>query len=617
MAYLIDVLTLAAILVIATHGYMLIKGLGGMLHLGHAVFYGLGAYGAAILSTHYLPAGAFPISVIGAAVTAALGALLVGWPALKERGRYFMIVTFAIQLIFVTFVINLAITGGPDGMSSIPGLSLGPWQPGARDVIPLGLFALTYAQLKLIVMASFAAGSFVLCSYLIGSPYGRLVRAVREDELVVEAYGRSSVLTKLSIFVIGAAVTGAAGGLFAHHFNYVGPTQFELDATVLFLVMLIVGGQFSLVGATAGALLMVALLEVLRYLLESIFHVPAELTAHLRQMFFAATLIFVLSVRNKGLFPERRPVHLRAAAPTAEVMPEGEEFAAPRMVAPSQSPSADAKIIASSFGNRSADALPGDPIMTCRGLRKRFGGIQAVSDAGFDLHVGKIIAIIGPNGAGKTSVFNILSGLSDCDGGEALLKGKPILGLPTAEIAQLGLSRTFQEVRAWRGLTTIENILAAGRDQPGANPLNLFTQPKLAWRSEAASVARAFEVLERFGLQHYANVAASELSYAQRKMLSLARISAFEPDVMLLDEPTSGVDPRRLDVFLAHIRAFAAEDKRAICLIEHNMSVVRDLADWVIFMDAGKTLAAGRPGDILGDRALMRVYLGQRERKGA
>jgi branched-chain amino acid transport system permease protein len=617
MAYLVDVLTLAAILTVATHGYMLIKGLGGMLHLGHAVFYGLGAYAAAILSTRYLPAGAFPISIVGAAVAAALGALVIGWPALKERGRYFMIVTFSIQLIFVTFAINLAITGGPDGISSIPGVSFGPWQPAARSTFTLGPVTLHYAEIKLAVMIGFAILSFLACRYLILSPYGRLVRAVREDEIVVEAYGRSATRTKLSIFMIGAAVAGAAGGLFAHHFNYVGPTQFELDATVLFLVMLIVGGQYSLVGATAGAVLMIALLEILRFLLEDALHVPAELTAHLRQLFFAVSLILVLALRSQGLVPERLVRH-RRAAPSLDTTEDGAEFAAPRMVAPKFEPPRDARVVAASFGEQSpTKLLPTKPVLTSKGLSVRFGGVQAVADAGVELRAGSITVIIGPNGAGKTSLFNILSGLSDSDGGEAILKGQSILGLKAAEIARLGLARTFQDVRAWRRLTTIENVLASRRAQPGANPLNLIAHPLHSRRAEKQSVEQAFELLERFGLQHYANVAAGELSYAQRKMLSLARISSFEPDVMLLDEPTSGVDPRRLDVFLAHIRSFARDDGRAICLIEHNMSVVRSLADWVLFMDEGRTLAAGRPEDILRDRTLMRVYLGHRELKSA
>lgn len=603
MSYLIDTATLAAILVIATHGYMLIKGLGGLLHLGHAVFYGLGAYGAAIASLHLLPPGAFPLSLLVGAVVAGLGGLLVGLPGLRDRGRYFMIVTFAVQLIFVTFVINLDVTGGPDGLNQIPGLSLGPWQPTNRSVLDLGLVVLDYRTLKLIVMIGFAAASYALCRHLIRSPYGRLVRATREDELVVEAYGRQATRVKLSILVIGSGLTGFAGALFAHHFAYVGPSQFELDATVLFLVMLVVGGQYSLAGATLGALLMVALLEALRLLLENVLAVPFELTAHLRQVFFAITLILVLSLRGSGIIQERLPRYLRGGR---LAVPGTDEFA-PTPVAQTTTSVVDLP----------RPAVPAGPVLSARGLAKHFGGVQAVADASIDLYKGRIVAIIGSNGAGKTSTFNILSGFEVPDGGSVTLHGRAITGQNPAQIARAGLARTFQDVRVWKGLTVLENILAASAGQPGTNPLRVFGQPGAAARHEARNLERAWSLLERFGLQNHANLRADQISYAQRKMLSLARLTAFDPQVMLLDEPTSGVDPRRLDIFLDHIRAFARVEQRAVCLIEHNMAVVRELADWVVFMDEGRTIAAGPPDQILGDHELMRTYLGHRERKRA
>ncbi|PWR17810.1 ABC transporter permease subunit [Zavarzinia compransoris] len=608
MSYLIDVATLAAILAIATHGYMLIKGLGGLLHLGHAVFYGLGAYGAAIASVKLLPAGAFPLSLLLGALTAGVGGLLVGLPGLRDRARYFMIVTFAIQLIFVTFMINLEITGGPDGLNNIPGIALGPWQPGSKDVIALGPLQVTYPVLKLAVMIGFAALSFLLCTRLIRSPYGRLVRATREDELVVEAYGRAATPVKLGILVIGAALTGFAGALFAHHFNYVGPSQFELDATVLFLVMLIVGGQYSLLGATLGTVLMIALLEVLRYLLESVLVVPFEMTAHLRQVFFAVALLAMLSLRGGGIMPERLPRYRNARPAPA---PQGDDEFAPVPVDSLPVDSAPRVVPLPNHGPETK------PILSARGLAKHFGGVQAVADAGLDLYKGRIVAIIGSNGAGKTSTFNMLSGFETPDSGTITLAGHAIAGKRPAAVARLGLARTFQDVRMWKGLTVIENILAAGLDQPGTHPLALLFRGGRARAAERANVERAWALLERFGLQHHANLRADQISYAQRKMLSLARITAFDPEVMLLDEPTSGVDPRRLSIFLDHIRAFAKVDNRAVCLIEHNMTVVRELADWVIFMDEGRTVAAGPPEEILGDHGLMRTYLGHREKKRA
>ena len=607
MAYIIDVLTLTAILMIAVHGYMLIKGLGGMLHLGHAVFYGLGAYGAAIAGTRLLPAAGFPVMLLAGISLAALGGALVAWPALRNRGRYFMIVTFAVQLIFVTLVINLPVTGGPDGISSVPGPAFGSWL-SSRTGLNLGSVVISYPQVKLAVMVGFAALSFWFCHTLIQSPYGRLVRAVREDEVAVEAYGRDTMPIKASILVIGAGLTGLAGALFASHFNYVGPTQFELDATVLFLVMLIVGGQYSLLGASVGAVLIMALLELLRILLDNVLGVPFDMTAHLRQVFFAVALISVLAIRSTGLIAERSP---RYALPTRRAGEAGETI-------PPTAPGVHTRVPAqprSTTGSR-ADQQSA-PALTCSGLRKSFGGVTAVADASLDLFDGKIVAIIGPNGAGKTSTFNILSGVEQSDSGTASIGGTSIIGRTAAEIARLGLARTFQDVRVWGRLSAIENILAARADQHGATALGWLAHPERSRRDEIENLDAAWQLLERFGLEHHANTPAGQLSYAQRKMLALARIDAFAPRVMLLDEPTSGVDPRRLGTFLEHIRSFAERENRAVCLVEHNMTVVRDLADWVVFMEEGRVIAAGTPADIIGNRDLMRVYLGHRELKVA
>lgn len=170
---------------------------------------------------------------------------------------------------------------------------------------------------------------------------------------------------------------------------------------------------------------------------------------------------------------------------------------------------------------------------------------------------------------------------------------------------------SHQTVRIWQRLTVIENILAVAPQQPGENPLRLFLSPSATRRVEAENVAGAWALLERFGLAEKANQLAGELSYAQKKMLALARLTAFRPQVLLLDEPTAGVDPKRLDTFLHHIRTFSEKEGHTVCLIEHNMTVVRELADWVLFMDEGRVVAGGSPDEVLGDHSLMASYLGQ------
>jgi branched-chain amino acid transport system permease protein len=567
--YVLGILTLIAIWMMAVHGYMLIKGLGGLLHLGHAVFFGLGAYTAAILSRSVLPAGIYPLSLLCAALAGALGALLIGAPALRARGRYFMLVTFSVQLMFISIVSNLHdLTGGPDGISRIPRPQFGPWTVSS----PIA---------TLVLVALIATGSYLFCRATVHSPYGRLIRAVRDDEIATEAFGKRPNQVKLSIFMIGAAVTGLAGGVFAHYMRYVGPTQFSLDVVILFLVMLVLGGQSNLAGATCGALVVGLVLEGLRFL-----PLPRGSEAFLHQVVFGLLLIAILVLRPDGMFRERFPRYRRASAAGLPLSP-----------------------IAMSSG----PVATGGPAVALRaeGLVKQFGGLRALDGCSFELPVGQITAIIGPNGAGKTTIFNLITGFVAPDAGQVYYRDQPLVGLSSARIAALGVARTFQDVRIWPKLTVIENILVAIPGQAGETPLAGLALRGAVAREQHRNEELAWRLLERFGLEQKANELGGSLSYAQQKMLSLSRLSALDPAVMLLDEPTAGVDVKRISVFLDHIRRFAIEQRRTVCLVEHNMDVVRELADHVLFVNEGRVMAAGTPREVTADANLMSIYLGQ------
>lgn len=578
MEYVLNLMTLIAVWVIAVQGYMLIKGLGGLLHLGHPVFYGLGAYTAAILSRRLLPPGTYPVDLLLSALVAVVGAFAIGWPALRARGRYFMLVTFSVQLMFFTLVSNLhGLTGGPDGITRIPRFALGPW-------------TITTAAVTLLFVCGLAASSYVFCHFLIRSPYGRLVRAVRDDEIAVEAFGKDPLWAKLSIFAIGAGVTGAAGSVFAHYLRYVGPTQFGLDLVMLFLVMLVLGGQYNLAGVTVGAVVVGAMIEGLRFA-----PLPHEVSAYLHQVIFGILLVAILFVRPDGLFPEQfARYRRRGMSEHHPVMTKRWDLLPTSRHEDGLRPSGD------------ADAA----ILEARGLVKHFGGVAAVDGCDLALAPGRITAVIGPNGAGKTTIFNLLTGFVPPDAGRVVFQGREITGWTPSAIARVGVGRTFQDVRIWPRLTVIENVLVAMPAQLGERPLLVWPVIPAVSRQERDNLEAAWRLLERFGLEPKANESGSALSYAQQKMLSLARLTALDASVMLLDEPTAGVDIRRLAVFLDHIRAFAVEQGRTVCLIEHNMDVVRELADWVLFMNEGRVVASGSPQDVLGDRHLMSIYLG-------
>ena len=195
-----------------------------------------------------------------------------------------------------------------------------------------------------------------------------------------------------------------------------------------------------------------ALLELLRILLDNVLGVPFDMTAHLRQVFFAVALIGVLAIRSTGLI----------AGAFAQIRSADAQGRGAGEIIPSTTPGVHTPVPAqphSATGSR-ADQQSA-PALTCSGLRKSFGGVTAVADASLDLFDGRIVAIIGPNGAGKTSTFNILSGVEQSDSGTASIGGTSIIGRTAAEIARLGLARTFQDVRVWGRLSAIENILAA------------------------------------------------------------------------------------------------------------------------------------------------------------
>ncbi len=254
----------------------------------------------------------------------------------------------------------------------------------------------------------------------------------------------------------------------------------------------------------------------------------------------------------------------------------------------------------------SVHALP-EVTLECRDLSKAFGGVRAVDGVNASFEAGKVTALVGPNGAGKTTLFHLMSGALAPDEGEVLFQGRRIDGQPPWAVAQMGVGRLFQDVRVFPKLTAAENLLVAGREVPGEGVLGaLFTRRKEEERRRAAGARRW---LEAVGLLEYEHEPAEALSYGQQKLLAMARLLAAAAEVLLLDEPTAGVNPQLIDRLLEVIRGLAAEG-RTVVLIEHNMTVVLEVADWVYFMDDGEVVMFGLAEEVLSDETLKRSYLG-------
>jgi ABC-type branched-subunit amino acid transport system ATPase component len=242
-------------------------------------------------------------------------------------------------------------------------------------------------------------------------------------------------------------------------------------------------------------------------------------------------------------------------------------------------------------------------------VSKAFGGIQAVEECSFEVPAGLITGLIGPNGAGKTTVFNVITGFLRADGGSIRYRGEELLGLSPHEVEARGVVRTFQHLRLWGKMTVLENVLLGCRTPLGENVLTLFLRPGRVRAEEAASRERAMEVLRFFGLDARAGELAEDLAYPEQKLLSMARIFATDAEILLLDEPTSGLDTDSLQRIVPMVRRLV-EHGKTVLLIEHNMELISQLSDEVVFLHQGRVMARGRPAEITRDPALTEIYFG-------
>jgi len=258
-------------------------------------------------------------------------------------------------------------------------------------------------------------------------------------------------------------------------------------------------------------------------------------------------------------------------------------------------------------------------------LNVSFDGIVALDDVTVDFPAGSVTAIIGPNGAGKTTLFNVVAGFLQPDSGSVFLvredelpqtsaiadsssSRSDLVGLRSYEIALSGVGVLFQDVRTFQRLTALQNVAVGAKNQLGENPLNCLFRPKAVAAREKEVLETARQYLDYVGLTEKADVVAQHLSYGQQKLVAIARLLAGDARVLLLDEPTSGVDPSMIDRLLALIQELANNDHRAVVMIEHNLNVVKRVGDWVNLMDGGRIEVFGPPQEVLRDSALNEFF---------
>jgi branched-chain amino acid transport system permease protein len=565
----------------------LILGYTGVLQAAPAAFGAFGGYAVVYLtSTHHWP---WILAVIVGVAMALVAGFLIGLPALYLSSLWVLLLTLAVGLVIDSILTGVQTFGGDNGLQQSSSLDLFGFQLNEpTQVLPLA------AVVAVIVLA--------VCWRIGESPYGRVLRGIRADDSAVYALGKNVYTYKLSMFVVTAGLSGLGGALLATLTNVASPTEFNYTASVEIIAIVIIGGVGNPFGTVIGSAIVVLLVPFF----QDVIQVTPQTAANIQLIGYGLVLALVVLFRPSGALPEgftissaRSALSRRLSSGKRAKTPPIAEGAAERRRARQAARDLE----------RVGDPAPQGVVLDVRDVSKAFGGIKAVNDLSMQLEGGKITALIGANGAGKTTVFNLLTGALSLDGGEVYLNGQNITGLRPDQIANLGMVRTFQDVRLFHGMTVLDNVLMGVPDQAGEHLVPLFLRigKTRAREREAQAIARHW--LEFVGLEDFADVRVEALGYGQQKLVSLARILATDARVLLLDEPASGIDYQFLDEMLDVISQLRDEG-RTVCIVEHNLDVVGRLADHVYFMEVGKVTAEGNITDLTSDERLAEVYFG-------
>jgi branched-chain amino acid transport system permease protein len=601
-------------------GLNIVVGFAGLLDLGYAAFFAIGAYayGAAsswqiqpqwsgfweplqwldLVSRFHTAAGdvvhfqvSFWLMLPVAAAIAAFFGVLFGAPTLRLKGDYLAIVTLGFGEIVPIVARNTpSVTNGAMGLNGVAAPQLFGYN--------FGVNATPYYYVGLALVAFLILTS----QRLKDSRIGRAWMAIREDEIAASAMGVDRVRFKLLAFAIGAAFAGATGTFYVAKLQTATPEMFMFPVSVMVLVMIVFGGIGSVWGVVIGALLLQILqswfLEDLSQWLHSLGRlVNIEWLQHVElassiELIFGLILVLMMLYRREGLIPAtRRVAPLSLDEQTAQIGRGGFDLIP---------------------GTAASSGAPSGPLLEVSDLTVRFGGLVALRSIELSVPAQTVVAVIGPNGSGKSTLFNVVTGVVPAGRGNIRFAGEAIGRLRPHEILERGVARTFQNIRLFPNLTVIENVMIGMHARLDTGPVGALLRLPSNRREEAAAREHAREILALFGnrLLPRADHLAASLSYANRRRTEIARALATQPKLLLLDEPTAGMNPAETLELADQIQSLN-RNGLTILLIEHKLDVVAMLADQVIVLDHGEKIAEGPPEAVRRDEEVIRAYLGR------
>jgi branched-chain amino acid transport system permease protein len=595
MYYLIILLVYAAVDAIACLGLSQQFGVAGVTNFGFIIFQAAGAYVAAVLALppdtadggfqtylggYNLP---FPVPWLGAAIVGGLLALpftfLVGR---RLRGDF-----AAVGLLVTAVLLNLLVMNyrplfnGDAGVSLVPA----PLQSGMFVGTSNG-YQIGFGIIGLILVLAV----YWFLRRITESPYGRTLRAMRDNDKVADSLGKNLLGLRTGALVTGGAIAGLSGAMLVSFIGVWSPAAWSYAETIVLFTAVIIGGAGNHVGAVLGAVLVpVGFEEITRFISNNNPSLPPNLLPSLQWVAIGLLIVIFLWLRPQGVLPERkRVIKLPPAAPAAD-----------------RSRSGSLPVLRSA---RPQPAVESGVLLAAEGVRKDFGGVHAVAGVSLSVARGTMTGLIGPNGAGKSTLLSLLAGTEKVSAGRISYAGRDITALPAYRRARLGLVRTFQLASEFKRLTVTENLLSAVPGHRGDS----FTGALLGrryWRGdEAAAIGRAQVLIESFGLSAQADDYAGELSGGQRRLVEIMRALMAEPDLLLLDEPMAGVHPelaRRIGRTLAGL----CQQGLTILMVEHELAIMDEFCDPVIVMAEGQVLAEGTMAQLRDRREVVEAYL--------
>jgi branched-chain amino acid transport system permease protein len=588
--YWLRIYTMTGLWIMLALGLNVVAGFAGLLDLAYVAFFGIGGYAFALLSSNHFDVHLpfWLVLPLTALFTTAVGFAL-GSTSLRLKGDYLAIVTLAFSQIFKLLLLNLDtpidITGGVNGIYSFDPINIF----GFKIISPVAYAYLIWFAALIVTIGAFRMKA---------SRIGRGWEALREDELAAEAMGVNTTWMKLLAFAGGAFVAGGTGALFASFQDSVFPNNFDFPQLVIVYCMVILGGLGNVTGVILGAVLLSILPEFLR-----------EYGAY-RMMSYGLILIVIMALRPQGIMGDIG--FLTKKKPRPDRDESGKLRASTDLYYHEKEKSTDESDTKDCF--HKSDRV----MLKLNSITQDFGGIKAVNNLSLELHEKEILSIIGPNGAGKTTLFNLISGIYPPTAGEIYFEGAQITGFKPHKVVKAGIVRTFQNLRLFNKMSVLDNARVGRFCRTGAGPVSVLLRLPRHNQEERETEHKTKEILGLFGgrLTGYRfDQQAMFLSYANRRRLEIARALATDAKLLLLDEPSAGMNPQETIEITAFIKTLRDLHGYTILVIEHKLNVVRTISDRVIALDYGVKIAEGSYDEVACNVQVIEAYLGRKKQQ--